>query len=153
MANLYIVSCIFKGCNIYQAVLKIYSQVNKCFWSYVKIVHVCLFMLRYKSLKFYFLGFTFLLTSAPISMNFVYAEGFFPLLRTFSAFEKLPQLRNFSVVEKLFHTWETFASLRKFSFFMFKGSKHEKLSHAWGAFPNLRDLFLGFIFVCASAPG
>ena len=152
MANLYIVSCVFKGCNIYQAVLKIYSQVNKCFWSYVKIVPVCLFMLRYKSLKFYFLGFTFLLTSAPISMNFVYAEGFFPLLRNFF------RIWETSSVEKLFHGWETISHLRNFCilekiFLMFKGSKHEKLSHAWGAFPNLRDLFLGFIFVCASAPG
>ena len=141
MANPYIVSCIFKGCNIYQTVLKIYSQVNKCFWSYVKIVHVCLFMLRYKSLKFYFLGFTFLLTSAPISMNFVYAEGFFPLLRNFfriwetsSVWETFPWLRNYFTLEKLLHPWEHFSYVQGFQ--------------AWETFSCLRGFskFEGLVF-------
>ena len=142
MANPYIVSCVFKGCNIYQAVLKIYSQVNKRFWSYVKIEHVFLFMLRYKSLKFYFWDFTFLLTSAPILMNFVYVEGFFPLLRNFFCIWET------STVEKLFHAWETISHLRNFcmleEIFLF----YIQGFQAWETFSCLRGFskFEGLVF-------
>ena len=74
-------------------------------------------------------------------------EKFFHTSETFSSF------RTFSTVEKHFHVSETFpwckrfSGLINFSYFTVKGSLYEKHFHCWGAFTHLRDFVIGF-FLC-----